>query len=168
MQCGYCTPGLIMAAKDILDNKPDCSEEEFLTSMEGNICRCTGYSKILDAIRSAHREFNGARRADAARLRAIALVAALCRGGAAAHAGPLDEYHSALPGILKQYLVQNPRTSRGRGYNRTRVDYKGLARATGWQPYMDNLRRADHARVVAAHRGGPQGVLDQHAQCDGD
>jgi aerobic carbon-monoxide dehydrogenase small subunit len=63
VQCGYCTPGLIMAAKDILDNKPDCSEEEFLTSMEGNICRCTGYSKILEAIRSAHREFNGARRA---------------------------------------------------------------------------------------------------------
>ena len=46
--------------------------------------------------------------------------------------------------------MQNPGTSRGRGYNRTRVDYKALARATGWQPYMDNLRRADHARVVAA------------------
>jgi carbon-monoxide dehydrogenase small subunit len=57
VQCGYCTPGLIMAAKDILDNRPDCGEEEFVTAMEGNICRCTGYSKILDAVRLAHREF---------------------------------------------------------------------------------------------------------------
>ncbi len=56
VQCGYCTPGLILAAKDILDNQPGCTEEQFLTAMEGNICRCTGYSKILDAIRQAYRE----------------------------------------------------------------------------------------------------------------
>lgn len=56
VQCGYCTPGLIMAAKDILDNQPGCSEEQFMRSMEGNICRCTGYAKIWDAIRAAYRE----------------------------------------------------------------------------------------------------------------
>jgi carbon-monoxide dehydrogenase small subunit len=57
VQCGYCTPGLILAAKDILDNLPNCSEEDFLRSMEGNICRCTGYNKIFEAIRKAYQEF---------------------------------------------------------------------------------------------------------------
>lgn len=59
VQCGYCTPGLIMAAKDILDNQPNCTEDDFMRSMEGNICRCTGYNKIFEAIRSAYEEFTG-------------------------------------------------------------------------------------------------------------
>lgn len=59
VQCGYCTPGLIMAAKDILDHQPDCTEEQFVRALEGNICRCTGYAKILDAVRAAWREING-------------------------------------------------------------------------------------------------------------
>jgi carbon-monoxide dehydrogenase small subunit len=61
VQCGYCTPGLIMAAKDILDNQPACTEEDFLQSMEGNICRCTGYNKVLGAVREAYREFHSTR-----------------------------------------------------------------------------------------------------------
>jgi carbon-monoxide dehydrogenase small subunit len=61
VQCGYCTPGILLAAKDILDNQPDCGEEEFLTAMEGNICRCTGYSKILAAVREAYREIHDGR-----------------------------------------------------------------------------------------------------------
>jgi len=56
VQCGYCTPGLIMTAKDILDRKPGCTEEEFLRALEGNLCRCTGYNKILGAVRDASRE----------------------------------------------------------------------------------------------------------------
>lgn len=60
VQCGYCTPGLIMAAKDILENMPTCSEDEFTRAMEGNICRCTGYNKIFQAIREAYREFQSA------------------------------------------------------------------------------------------------------------
>ena len=49
VQCGYCTPGLIVAAKALLTENPHPSREEFLVGMEGNICRCTGYSKILRA-----------------------------------------------------------------------------------------------------------------------
>jgi aerobic-type carbon monoxide dehydrogenase small subunit (CoxS/CutS family) len=56
VQCGYCTPGLILAAKDLLDNQPDCSEEDFVRALEGNICRCTGYNKIFEAVRAAYRE----------------------------------------------------------------------------------------------------------------
>jgi len=55
-QCGYCTPGLIMAAKALLDENPSPSEEEFVTAIEANICRCTGYDSILRAIRGAHQE----------------------------------------------------------------------------------------------------------------
>ncbi|MCX7019268.1 MAG: (2Fe-2S)-binding protein [bacterium] len=56
VQCGYCTPGLIMAAKDILDHNAQCTGEEFLRALEGNLCRCTGYNKILSAVRDAWRE----------------------------------------------------------------------------------------------------------------
>ncbi len=55
-QCGYCTPGLIMSARALLTDRPDMSEDELLTAMEGNICRCTGYASIIEAIRRAHRE----------------------------------------------------------------------------------------------------------------
>jgi aerobic carbon-monoxide dehydrogenase small subunit len=57
VQCGYCTPGLIMAAKALLDRTPSPTEEEFLRGMEGNICRCTGYTAIRQAIREAAREW---------------------------------------------------------------------------------------------------------------
>ncbi len=50
VQCGYCTPGLILAAKALLMKNPNPTREEFLTGMEGNICRCTGYNAILRAV----------------------------------------------------------------------------------------------------------------------
>ena len=49
-QCGFCTPGMILAAKSLLDTQPDASEEEVRAYMDGNICRCTGYRPILTAI----------------------------------------------------------------------------------------------------------------------
>jgi len=57
VQCGYCTPGLIMAAKVLLDEHPDPTEDQFVEAMEGNICRCTGYTAIREALRSAAREW---------------------------------------------------------------------------------------------------------------
>lgn len=57
-QCGYCTPGLIMAAKALLDETPNPDEETFFRGMEGNICRCTGYTSICEAIRGAAREWS--------------------------------------------------------------------------------------------------------------
>ncbi len=50
LQCGYCTPGLIMAAKALLDSNPESTEEEIRDALVGNLCRCTGYSKIIKAI----------------------------------------------------------------------------------------------------------------------
>ena len=52
-QCGFCTPGMIMAAKSLLDQTPHPNEEEIRTYMKGNICRCTGYKKIVEAIEGA-------------------------------------------------------------------------------------------------------------------
>jgi carbon-monoxide dehydrogenase small subunit len=52
VQCGYCTPGMVLTAKALLDANPRPSEEEILTAISGNFCRCTGYNKILDAIAS--------------------------------------------------------------------------------------------------------------------
>ena len=56
-QCGYCTPGLILAAKVLLEETPKPSPEEFFAGMEGNVCRCTGYKSICEAIRAAAEEW---------------------------------------------------------------------------------------------------------------
>ena len=52
-QCGYCTPGMIMAAKSLLDEIPQPSREQIIHHMDGNICRCTGYVPIVAAIQRA-------------------------------------------------------------------------------------------------------------------
>ncbi|MEY2959339.1 MAG: hypothetical protein RLZZ01_1907 [Actinomycetota bacterium] len=51
VQCGFCTPGLVLAVHDLLDRRPDPSELEIREELSGNICRCTGYGRIIDAVR---------------------------------------------------------------------------------------------------------------------
>jgi carbon-monoxide dehydrogenase small subunit len=53
LQCGYCTPGMIMAARDLLKNNPHPSETEIREGIEGNLCRCTGYQNIVRAVQAA-------------------------------------------------------------------------------------------------------------------
>jgi carbon-monoxide dehydrogenase small subunit len=53
LQCGYCTPGMIMAAKDLLKENPHPSDQEIRDGLEGNLCRCTGYENIVRAVRRA-------------------------------------------------------------------------------------------------------------------
>jgi len=53
LQCGYCTPGMIMASVDLLNHNPSPSDEEIRHGLEGNLCRCTGYQNIVRAVRQA-------------------------------------------------------------------------------------------------------------------
>ncbi len=53
VQCGFCTPGMILSAKALLDEKKDPSEEEIREALSGNLCRCTGYVKIIKAVQKA-------------------------------------------------------------------------------------------------------------------
>jgi aerobic carbon-monoxide dehydrogenase small subunit len=53
VQCGFCTPGLVVAVADLLDRNPSPTDEETREALAGNLCRCTGYEKILDAVRLA-------------------------------------------------------------------------------------------------------------------
>ena len=53
VQCGFCTPGLVMATVDLLEHTPSPSDDEIREALSGNLCRCTGYAKIFDAVRLA-------------------------------------------------------------------------------------------------------------------
>jgi carbon-monoxide dehydrogenase small subunit len=60
LQCGVCTPGFLVAAKALLDKNPDPTEEEIRFGLAGNLCRCTGYDKIVRAVQATAKELRGA------------------------------------------------------------------------------------------------------------
>jgi carbon-monoxide dehydrogenase small subunit len=60
LQCGVCTPGILVAAKDLLERNPDPTETEIRYWLAGNLCRCTGYDKIIRAVQDAAAEMRGA------------------------------------------------------------------------------------------------------------
>lgn len=64
LQCGYCTPGMIMAAADLLKQNPNPSDEEIRHGLEGNLCRCTGYENIVRAVKYAAEKMNAPVAAD--------------------------------------------------------------------------------------------------------
>jgi carbon-monoxide dehydrogenase small subunit len=59
LQCGFCGPGMLMSAKNLLDKNPEPSAHEIKDALSGNLCRCTGYTKIIEAIQDAGRELSG-------------------------------------------------------------------------------------------------------------
>ena len=59
LQCGFCTPGMIMASIDLVNDNPDPSEDEVREGIEGNLCRCTGYQNIVRAVQQAAAEMSG-------------------------------------------------------------------------------------------------------------
>jgi carbon-monoxide dehydrogenase small subunit len=61
VQCGYCTPGMIISAKALLDREPDPSDEEIREALSGNLCRCTGYGQIFEAIKVVAAELRAER-----------------------------------------------------------------------------------------------------------
>ena len=61
IQCGYCTPGMILTAKALLDENPEPSEEDVKEYLKGNLCRCTGYIKITEAVLAAAKLMSGER-----------------------------------------------------------------------------------------------------------
>lgn len=60
-QCGYCTPGMLMMSKALLDENPNPTEEEIRYALSGNLCRCTGYAKIIQAVQDAAAEIRAKR-----------------------------------------------------------------------------------------------------------
>jgi aerobic carbon-monoxide dehydrogenase small subunit len=60
LQCGICTPGFLIAARTLLDKNPDPTEEEIRFGLAGNLCRCTGYDKIVRAVQATAKEMRGA------------------------------------------------------------------------------------------------------------
>lgn len=61
-QCGFCTPGMLMSAKVLLDEIPDPTEEQIRKGISGNLCRCTGYAKIVESIKDAAQSMKGGTR----------------------------------------------------------------------------------------------------------
>lgn len=64
LQCGYCTPGMIMSSASLLEDNSDPEDEEIREALEGNLCRCTGYQNIVSAVKSAANEMNAEGPAD--------------------------------------------------------------------------------------------------------
>ena len=64
IQCGYCTSGMIMSAKALLMSNPDPSEDEVRRALEGNLCRCTGYGKIAEAVMDAAQQYRNGMEVD--------------------------------------------------------------------------------------------------------
>jgi len=61
IQCGFCTPGMIMSAKALLDSNPNPSDEEIRDALQGNLCRCTGYVQIVEAVKRVAKQLKGKR-----------------------------------------------------------------------------------------------------------
>jgi carbon-monoxide dehydrogenase small subunit len=61
LQCGFCTPGMILSSKALLDNNANPNEEEIRKALEGNFCRCTGYTKIIESVKAAARRMRDQR-----------------------------------------------------------------------------------------------------------
>ena len=59
LQCGFCTPGMIMSAKALLDENPTPTEDEIKRGITGNLCRCTGYTKIIESVKAAAEDMGG-------------------------------------------------------------------------------------------------------------
>ena len=59
LQCGFCTPGMVMTAVDMAEKNPDLSEDDIRHGLEGNICRCTGYQNIVDAVKAGAKAMRG-------------------------------------------------------------------------------------------------------------
>jgi aerobic carbon-monoxide dehydrogenase small subunit len=66
LQCGFCTPGMIMQSIQLLDRNPNPSDEEIRKGIEGNLCRCTGYQNIVKSVQWAARKMNGAKESELA------------------------------------------------------------------------------------------------------
>ncbi|RQH03351.1 (2Fe-2S)-binding protein [Natrarchaeobius oligotrophus] len=64
LQCGYCTPGMLLTALSLLEDEPDPTRAEIREALEGNLCRCTGYQNIVDAVETAAARMNAAEGAD--------------------------------------------------------------------------------------------------------
>ncbi len=96
LQCGFCTPGMIMAAVDLLADNPDPSDQEIREGLEGNLCRCTGYQNIVRAVRAA---------ADAASGRPAAETSAPSPGTPAA---PPEVDAGKVPETVPDDLVPKP------------------------------------------------------------
>ncbi len=62
VQCGYCTPGMVLTAVALLQNNPQPTDEQIVEAMNGNICRCNGYTKILNAVRRAATQIKGVKK----------------------------------------------------------------------------------------------------------
>ena len=84
VQCGFCTPGMLMSAKALLDRVPDPTEHQVKTALAGNLCRCTGYTQIVEAVLAAAAELRGN---------------AGLGGGGAAHGAAVWQPGAALAGV---------------------------------------------------------------------
>ena len=112
VQCGFCTPGMIMAAKVLLDQNPDPSRDDIKQALRRNLCRCTGYTKIIDAVRLAARFKRGEMTPDAVRPQANADALGMNHPRPSAMMKACGAAHFTadirIPGALELVVLRSP------------------------------------------------------------
>jgi CO/xanthine dehydrogenase Mo-binding subunit/aerobic-type carbon monoxide dehydrogenase small subunit (CoxS/CutS family) len=110
VQCGYCTPGMLLAAKALLDCEPDPSQDQILEALEGNICRCTGYTKIVNAVRLAAAQLRGDESAHALGTGRPAVGGSALRIDSVEKVTGLAQYAEdmVMPGLLYGRVLRSP------------------------------------------------------------
>ena len=115
LQCGYCTPGMIMAATHLLERNPNPTEDEIRHGLEGNLCRCTGYQNIVEAVKQAagHQQAGGLRWQRSRRRRRPGIGASPLRKEDAPLIAGQGRYVDdlKLPGMLHAAFVRSPHAS---------------------------------------------------------
>jgi CO/xanthine dehydrogenase Mo-binding subunit/aerobic-type carbon monoxide dehydrogenase small subunit (CoxS/CutS family) len=116
VQCGYCTPGMLMAAKALIDSSPYPTDEQIVGALAGNLCRCTGYTRIIQAVRLAAARLRGDQERSKGSLEARSVDGGIVVGGDATRTDSVEKVTGQakyvedirMPGMLYGHVLRSP------------------------------------------------------------
>ncbi len=136
LQCGYCTPGMIMSAKHLLAKNPEPTEEEIRRGISGNLCRCTGYNKIVEAVQYAAAKLRGAAAEPAAKPEEVTGMTHVA--DRRENLSPAPKGASAQVATSDEVTIKTPEKVCGMGHRMKRKEDPRFIRGKG--RYLDDVK----------------------------